>query len=562
MICTTLRNRALFPAVALVIAGYGLPARAVNLLSNPGFEYPQNVGSESTANPSDWVFTTSGGEIERENFENNTPGGVYSIWPKEFEAGSATAYQTFTDGVVGNTPYTFSGYWYFQSNFNTTDAVVDVELSFFSSTTLSSETSATATYIYASSQAQSDDSAWAAGNGTTFAQFVNPPTGAFTQYSVTATAPAGTKMIAVSFDYDAANATSGPTLSGFADDGDLEGAGNPPSVPTWSVDSSGDWNNTANWNTFTVPNGVGAAAQFEGAISANRNVYTDVPVTVGSMLFNSPNKYVIDGAGSITLQAASGNATVTVQAGTQEINLPLTLASSTVLNVSSGATLVMADPISINSGLTLTQTGSGTVTYESTITVGSSSSIAFGNSTHAHALTLQSSSSASIGGTGTVLTLDSLSLASGAKLDIGKGQVDLPYTGASPASTIAGELKTAYASGTWSGNGITSSSASFSQGTSVGYYDTGTQVNIERTWIGDLNLDGIVNSADMAAMGTAGGGWQHGDLNYDGVVNADDYALFAYGSALSGGRSISSVPEPGVGALLIFAALLPRRHRI
>ena len=191
-----------------------------------------------------------------------------------------------------------------------------------------------------------------------------------------------------------------------------------------------------NWSTFTVPNGVDAVAQFQGAITANRNVYTDIPVTVGSMLFNSPNKYVIDGAGSITLQAATGNATVTVQAGTQEINVPLTLASNTVLNVSGGATLVMADPISINSGLTLTQTGTGTVTYESTITVGSAALIAFGNSTHAHALTLLSSSNASISGTGTVLTLDSLSLACRAlSIDNGKGEASITCTGRQPGLT-------------------------------------------------------------------------------------------------------------------------------
>jgi hypothetical protein len=384
---------------------------------------------------------------------------------------------------------------------------------------------------------------------------------------VTGTFTADASM-AETFDLSASNSNE----SGNGDSGSpqvnlfqlrqLTGVSLPPPPPQWALTGAGDWNSKASWSTGVVPDGVDAEADFFGSITANHTVYNDAstPITVGILNFNNTNTYVLAGAGSLTLQTSTGNAQVIVQAGTQEINLPLTIASNTVLNVSSGATLVMGNPITINSGLSLTQTGSGTVTYESTITVGSSSSIAFGNSTHAHALTLQSSSSASIGGTGTVLTLDSLSLAGGAKLDIGKGQAQITYTGSGPASAIALELKTAYANGTWTGSGITSSSASFAQGTSVGYFDTGTQVNIERTWIGDLNLDGVVNSADFALLGTAGGGWQHGDLNYDGVVNADDYSLFDYGAAIAGSRNINTVPEPGVLGLVLAAGLVVRRR--
>ena len=71
-------------------------------------------------------------------------------------------------------------------------------------------------------------------------------------------------------------------------------------------------------------------------------------------------------------------------------------------------------------------------------------------------------------------------------------------------------------------------------------------MNIERTWIGDLNLDGVINNADYLLMGSTGSGWQHGDLNYDGKINADDYSLFAYGAAeIAGSRNVSVVPEPG-----------------
>src|SRR5206468_12667162 len=97
-----------------------------------------------------------------------------------------------------------------------------------------------------------------------------------------------------------------------------------------------------------------------------------------------------------------------VQAGTQKLNLPTVIASNTVLNVASGANLIVADPLTINSGKTVTQTGAGTVTYQSIVNVLGGAGIAFGNSTHAHELDISATGTASIGGSSTVLTVDTL----------------------------------------------------------------------------------------------------------------------------------------------------------
>ena len=104
-------------------------------------------------------------------------------------------------------------------------------------------------------------------------------------------------------------------------------------------------------------NSVGVEADFGSIILGSHNVYTDLPVTVGTLNFNNSHTYLIDGVGSLTLQTTTGNAQVIVQAGTQEINLPLTLASNTVFTVSSGATLMISDPMTINAGKSLTSTG-------------------------------------------------------------------------------------------------------------------------------------------------------------------------------------------------------------
>ena len=60
----------------------------------------------------------------------------------------------------------------------------------------------------------------------------------------------------------------------------------------------------------------------------------------------------------------------------------------------------------------------------------------------------------------------------------GTGEVLVDYIGTSPASNVAASLKSAYASGAWTGSGITSSATSH-PGTGVGYDDTGSQVEIK-----------------------------------------------------------------------------------
>jgi hypothetical protein len=82
-------------------------------------------------------------------------------------------------------------------------------------------------------------------------------------------------------------------------------------------------------------------------------------------------------------------------------------------------------------------------------------------------------------------------------------------------------------------------------------------VLIKYTWLGDANLDGVVNSTDLSAMASTGTTWQTGDFNYDGKVNGDDYALFMLGNVSSKGANISTtLPEPSLllaSSLWLFA---------
>jgi hypothetical protein len=137
-------------------------------------------------------------------------------------------------------------------------------------------------------------------------------------------------------------------------------------TPQWNYDGSGDWNVTSHW-TSGIPNGVDAIANFLSAASAGRTVYTDVPVTVGTLRFDNVHTYLITGLGSLSMQTSSGAALIDVVQGSHKINLPLSLKSNTALTVATGATLTIADPTDFASGVTATKNGAGTLAFLSTL---------------------------------------------------------------------------------------------------------------------------------------------------------------------------------------------------
>jgi hypothetical protein len=136
--------------------------------------------------------------------------------------------------------------------------------------------------------------------------------------------------------------------------------------PQWSATASGDWHDGGNWING-APNGIDAPANFLSSITAPRTVFTDTAVTVGSIKFDNANTYVIAGAGSLTLQSTGGSSQVDVVSGSHKINLPFTIANNASLNVANAATLTLADPVTLASGITLTKNGAGTVVVLSTL---------------------------------------------------------------------------------------------------------------------------------------------------------------------------------------------------
>ncbi len=171
-------------------------------------------------------------------------------------------------------------------------------------------------------------------------------------------------------------------------------------------------------------------------------------------------------------------------------------------------------------------------------------------------------------------------------------------------TTLSGQIASGYNGGHWNGStGITSSAAasdtalaieSDSNGMGGTFFTTfdgvavgASDVLVKYTYLGDANLDGIVNGSDFTLIdngfNSALTGWRNGDFNYDGVVNGDDYTLIdnafntqgaslavapaemvASDTAQIADAARASVPEPttlGLGIVVLAGIYNQRRRR-
>jgi len=336
--------------------------------------------------------------------------------------------------------------------------------------------------------------------------------------------------------------------------------------PEWAVNSSGDWNVGANW-IGSIPNGVDAVARFLNKSTAPHTVFTDVGVTVGRLQFNDLSTYVLAGAGSLTIDVSTGSGSIQVIAGQHKINLPMTLNDNTIADVSTGAVLTIADPLSLN-GHTLTKAGGGTMSIISTVarpitgstggtagggantlaaggvlqTLGGTTQVevdlgpsvsvqADGGTTNFNVS--QNISSLSVGSGGFAAQTDkaarntlrttSLTVSGGAAptgtLNLSDNSMIVDYSGTSPVANIGDLLKAGFNNGTWDGKGINSTNAAATAAsghkTAIGY--------IEASDTGQTSFEGqSVDPTAILAKYT-----YSGDANLDGSVNTTDFNLLA-----------------------------------
>ena len=150
--------------------------------------------------------------------------------------------------------------------------------------------------------------------------------------------------------------------------------------------------------------------------------------------------------------------------------------------------------------------------------------------------------------------------------DIQSGSIVFDYVGgADPVATITNLLKASCDGGRWDVGQFEDTTAAVT-GLTLGMVDnTAThQVTVMATYPGDFNLDGKVDSQDLAifyANAFTGTTWQQGDANGDGVVNGLDRDLWSSHlglpplAAASPAANLTAVPEPATLALLAAALL-------
>ena len=152
-------------------------------------------------------------------------------------------------------------------------------------------------------------------------------------------------------------------------------------------------------------------------------------------------------------------------------------------------------------------------------------------------------------------TLGALTIGAGGALDVNGHALVIDYTGDTPLASIQALLRSGYANGSWTGDGINDSLAGantlgvgFAEATDVfttfpatfvGQPVDDTAVVIRHTRYGDADLDGSVNLNDFnrlaASFGSTAARWSQGDFNYDARVNLDDFNRLAgnFGATLT-----------------------------
>jgi hypothetical protein len=343
---------------------------------------------------------------------------------------------------------------------------------------------------------------------------------------------------------------------------------------SWNNDADADYSAPGCW-AGSVPIGASATATFGNVISQPRQVNIDTPLSVKTINFDSPFRYTLAGTNTLTIDS-SGAGAINVISGNHTISAPMSLARNTTVTVTLAAsTLTISGNFTASAGVTLTKSGAGVLE----ISRAQSDGLSIGQGT----VRL-------LANAGNASKVQTLSITSGAALDMTNNSLVIDYTGATVLPAVQAQLATGFHSGDWVGAGIISSRAAAiaadlgnAHKTALGYADASalfstfpqtfngqsidaTSVLIRYTYTGDANLDGKVNALDFNALATGfgtGSTWVSGDFNYDGTINSLDFAALAanYNLALPGPALGSLVPEPALLLGAVAPALLSTRRR-
>lgn len=300
----------------------------------------------------------------------------------------------------------------------------------------------------------------------------------------------------------------------------------------WKVDAGGAWSTASNWSSNAAPQlpGTFDTAVFGPVITQPRTISiapsTDLPIK--RVIVDSSVAYQF--AGGIALTGS--NATLDIRSGVGHELQRLVNSGSGRIVVADGAAIRVT---TITGDGSISKSGAGRVEVDA----GSTGPMTIEAGTVATSTNLR--------------VQNSLSISSGARLDVRDARFQLDYD-ANPSAArdaVRALLVRGRSGGTWNGDGITSTLIAAGAGLALGYGDSeelaihtwggavaSTAVLVRLTHLGDTNLDGSVDFADLLRVSQQYGGsglWVDGDFNYDGLVNFDDLLGLTqnYGSSLT-----------------------------
>ncbi|MFT3788858.1 MAG: hypothetical protein QM770_22250 [Tepidisphaeraceae bacterium] len=358
-----------------------------------------------------------------------------------------------------------------------------------------------------------------------------------------------------------------------------------PSAPTGSTWQNNIWLDPPTGSTF--PSGSCVRAYLPPRATATTLTINSPGITLGHLGIAGAGSYTVDGPSSITLACPNG-VSMDVISGEHTVNADVNVDNESSFDVdatSGSGKLTLGGAVTFASGIGATKTGTGTLQV---------------NNVRADHLSVLGGSVriAPNGGSAGASKVSALNIAfAGSKLNLTDNTLIVDYSTSSPIAEIANWIKTGYAAGAWTGDGIVGEMSSqkgigyaesslvvgSSGGTYRGQSVDGTAVIARIVYAGDTNLDGTVNFGDMLVLASnynmSGKSWSDGDFNYDGVVNFSDQLSLAanynltlagtYASAVSPTGSFASdwalawslVPEPSALSAVMGLAVVSLRRR-
>ncbi|MFI5379946.1 MAG: PA14 domain-containing protein [Tepidisphaerales bacterium] len=336
----------------------------------------------------------------------------------------------------------------------------------------------------------------------------------------------------------------------------------PPTGPTaapgngqialnWTAPSYNAANSTS--LTFNVYRGTTAGGEAPTAVATGLTspTFTDTSLVIGQTYYYKVTAVEVGGESARSTEISALALPVGFVPGSGASVTGTGPGASQTLEVTAGSVTVGADVAASLPGLTLK--------------VDSGASARLTATQHLGNFVLTGGTASLAPAAGIALFSNGLSIGAGSSLDLADDALVLSYAAPSPIdvvrqSILAGQLTTSVSQ--VSGHAVTLAQLDNSKihqttwgGLTISDGTNFDQILVKRAYVGDTNLDGVVDQRDylniLANMGHNGAQWLDGDLDHSGIVTVDDLAAVSANlGAGTGGSNGPALPDVQAGSAI------------